>query len=252
MRQETDVAMHRLEARLGSGGPSQLDYDLAANHLAVIVTGPEPKELIRRLADQIGRDLLLLSGGEEETSAWWGGEEEFDEEDLAAISAAALPREGRLALGEPARGPAGWRLSLRQARTAFGFRESRPRRFVRYREVALLAAAAGDDGLGALLRQSFLEPLLDRGPGGLDLARALRAYLDAGGDISSTALALGLPRQAVVDRLSGIEERIGRSPLRCLAELDLALRLHETHWSDATDPKAHAFRRLRPGSAQPR
>jgi hypothetical protein len=118
--------------------------------------------------------------------------------------------------------------------------------------VALLAAVLEDDELSAFLRQSFLGPLLDPGPGGHDLARALRACFDAGGDLSSMAIALGLPRQAVADQIGAVEERIGRSPLGCLAELDLALRLGQVSRTEAATADADTFRRSCPGSARPR
>jgi hypothetical protein len=254
MRQTDDEYRSRLEELLDGHtvDRSEFAYDFDAHHLSVIADGPDSEGAVSRLAADLGRDLLWLERREEKNSAWWGGGGEFSEEDLAAISASTLGREGRLAVGEPAHGLAGWRLTLCQARAAFAFAGSRPRSFVRYREVALLAAVTRDDELSAFLRQSFLEPLLNPGPGTHDLASALRAYLDAGGDLSSTAVALGVPRQTVADQLTGIEDRIGRSPLCCLAELDLALRFHEITRTEAATPDANTFRRSRPDSARPR
>jgi DNA-binding PucR family transcriptional regulator len=230
MRQEIEIGRDRLEALLADGvvDASGFLYDLDAHHLAVIVSGSDRQGLLRRLAEQLDRDLLSSASGEGDIFAWWGGRHEFDQDDLSAISGAALGRDGRVVVGEPGFGPAGWLLSHRQARRAYTFSRARPELFVSYREVALLAAVATDEELSGLLRHSFIEPIFDPGSAGAELASTLRACLDVDGDLSSTAAALGVPRQSVADRMREVEERIGRSPSNCLAELDLALRLLES------------------------
>jgi DNA-binding PucR family transcriptional regulator len=55
----------------------------------------------------------------------------------------------------------------------------------------------------------------------------LRAFLDAGCNVSAAAAALGVTRQTVASRLRVIEHQIGRPVDACLAELDLALRMHD-------------------------
>jgi hypothetical protein len=233
-------------------GASGFAYDLDAHHLAAIVSGPDPEGLLRRLAEQLDRNLLLSASGEEETFAWWGGGRAFDENDLVAISGAAGGRDGRIVVGEPGFGPAGWRLSHRQARRAQIFARGRQEPFVSYRGVALLATVAADEELNGLLRRSFIEPILGPGSAGAELAWTLRAYLNAGGDLSSTAAALGVPRQRVADRMREIGSRIGRSPRGCLAELDLALRLLESSDGVATATEATGLRRSPRDSGRPR
>jgi hypothetical protein len=55
-------------------------------------------------------------------------------------------------MGEPARGIDGWRLSHRQAKAALPTALRAPEAFVRYGDVALLAATLADDLLATSLR----------------------------------------------------------------------------------------------------
>jgi DNA-binding PucR family transcriptional regulator len=104
-------------------------------------------------------------------------------------------------------------------------------RAVRYGDVALLATLLTDELLAASLRQIFLDPLADEGDP-LTLVETLRAYIDAQGNVSSTAAALRVSRHTVSNRLRTSERLLGRSLGTCLAELDAALKLAAlTNWT---------------------
>ncbi len=129
-----------------------------------------------------------------------------------------------MAIGEPAAGLAGWRLTHRQARAALAVAVRGRRPVVRYADVAILATVLRDDLLAGSLRRLYLEPLEDRRDRGETLRRTLRAWFAAGRNVSMAAAALGVSRQAVARRLRAAEERIGRPLDACDLELDAALR----------------------------
>jgi DNA-binding PucR family transcriptional regulator len=136
-----------------------------------------------------------------------------------------------LALGEPARGIEGWRLTHRQAQAALvvalrrGGRERMT--LTRYADVALLASALKDEALARALIDIYLSPLEDSRNSGPMLRETLRAYLAAERSVSSTAAALGVVRKTVESRLRTAEEKIGRTLHPCPAELEVALLLDE-------------------------
>ncbi len=59
------------------------------------------------------------------------------------------------------------------------------------------------------------------------LRQTLRAYFAAERNASSTAAALGVSRQTVINRLRVVEERLGRSLGSCAVEVEAALRLED-------------------------
>ena len=95
---------------------------------------------------------------------------------------------------------------------------------VRYSDVTLLASILRDDLAIASLRRLYLAPLEDRRDGE-NLRIALRAYFQAGRNVSSAAAALGLNRRTLSKRLQAAERILGR-PLESLAaDLEVALSL---------------------------
>ena len=128
-----------------------LGYALDCEHLAVIARGALARESSAgaRGAAAIG-DCCASRTGEGDgvgmarwtTPAWrcasWNGSSAVSELDVGVS----------LAVGEPARGLAGWRQTHRQAQAALLVALRRPRRLTRYADVALLAAALKDEALG--------------------------------------------------------------------------------------------------------
>jgi hypothetical protein len=232
--------------RADAVGP-ELGYELDGWHLGVIARGPGRGEALRGLARSLDRRLLSVPHGEETAWAWLGGQDGLELTELeravselgrtraVEMDRAGAPGEGSgdwpvdvsFAVGEPARGLEGWRLTHRQAQAALAVALRRPRRLTRYADVALLAAALGDDTLARSLLDMYISPLGDSRNGGQALRQTLRAYLAAERNVSSTAIVLAVARSTVENRLRTIEERLGRAPHTCLAELEVALRLDE-------------------------
>jgi len=209
-----------------------LDYELEDRwHLGVIATGAGAAQAVRMLAVGADRRLLSVAQGGGSVWAWLGGRERFaiGEAELAMLGAVACA-DVLLALGEPARGLQGWRLTHQQAQAALvvALRRSEPERVTRYADVALLASALKDEALGKALLDVYVAPLEGGfGERGTLLRETLRAYLGAERSVSSAAAVLKVDRKTVASRLRTIEQRLGRSLHPCPAELEVALLLDE-------------------------
>jgi len=215
--------------RLLAGEPvdiGDLGYDLDAEHLGMIASGPEVEPALRGIATALDRHLLLVAGGEDTVWAWLGGRRRPDRHMLDSLLR-DWPEESFLALGEPARGISGWRLTNRQARAALAVARRCRDRVARYADVALLTSILQDDLLAASLRQLYLAPLEEERDGGETLRRTLGTYFEVEGNISSTAAAMGVSRRTIRTRLERVERLIGRSCQSAAAELQTVLRLHE-------------------------
>lgn len=201
-----------------------LGYDFGGHHLAAIAEGDGAEETVRHLAGLLDRNLLLVRRGDAVVWAWLGGSRPIEPEELARLASAARPPAIALAVGEPGRGLAGWRLSHRQARECVAIARRSPGGHVRYADVALVASVLRDDLLAASMRGLYLRPLEDERDGGEAARRTLLAYFAADRNLSSAAAALGVNRNTVTSRLRAVEARIGRPLAGCAAELEIALR----------------------------
>ncbi len=205
---------------------AELSYDVGAWHLALVGAGAPAERTIRELAAALDRRLLLTRPGGETVWAWLGGRQAISVADLARLGAFQTIANLPLALGEPAEGLAGWRLTHRQAVAAWPI-AGRRRATVRYADVALLASVLQDDLLVASLRRLYLEPLSRERDGGAVLRETLRAYIAAEQNVSSAAAALGVSRQAVAKRLQAVEGRLGRPLSGYRMEIEAALHLED-------------------------
>jgi hypothetical protein len=219
-----------------------LDYELEdCWHLGVIAVGARAEQAVRELAVGVDCRCLIVAQDEQSVWAWLGGREPFVVGEIEQAISAAMTREEAdqgvvLALGEPARGLEGWRLTHRQAQAALVVALRRPRPFTRYADVALLASALKDDALARALIDIYLSPLEDSRGNGPVLRETLRAYLAAERSVSSAAVALGVVRKTVESRLRAIEEKLGRTLHPCPAELEVALLLDELSSQETVSP----------------
>jgi PucR C-terminal helix-turn-helix domain/GGDEF-like domain len=205
-----------------------LDYDLGGQHLGVIVRGVDAERTLRRLAQAVRGRLLSVTPAEGLVWAWLGVQDGFATADLERVASGDAHDGGvTLAVGEPAQGLEGWRLTHRQAQAAMVVAARRPRALTRYADVALLATALKDDALARTLIDVYIAPLLDAQGGGEVLLQSLRAYLAVERSVSSAAAALGVSRKTVENRVRTIEQRLGRTLHPCPAELEVALLLYE-------------------------
>lgn len=206
---------------------AEFDYELDAWHLGLIATGAGAAPAIRVVAARLDREMLSVAGSEGSVWAWLGGPGRLATADVEqAVSSGGLA-DVSLVLGEPAKGPGGWRMTHRQAHAALLVARRTPRRVTCYVDVALAALALQVEVMARSLIDTYLAPLDTPGNGGPVLRDTLRAYLKARRSISSTAAVLDVSRNTVERRLQKIEQRLGRQLPACLAELEVALRLDD-------------------------
>jgi PucR C-terminal helix-turn-helix domain/GGDEF-like domain len=207
---------------------SELGYDLAAHHLALMAKGEGAPEAMGGLAARLDCRLLAVCREEEPVWACWlGGRRPLEaEQALRALGEISLDRVV-VTVGEPGEGLSGWRFSHRQAKAALPIAERRRQTILRYADVALLASILRDDLVATSLHQLYLEPLERARDGGKVARKTLRAYFAAERNISSTAAVLGVDRRTVTNRMRAVEDLFGR-PLKDFAtELETALRLDD-------------------------
>jgi hypothetical protein len=232
-RRRAERVRRLLDGELLDG--SDLGYDLSRWHVAMIASGPSPGQSIRSLARELGRQALVVDYEPELTWAWLGGTRETTPEQLEAVVRWTWPVGLRLAVGEPGRDLAGWRLSHQQAAAALPIAQRGPDRRVRYADVAVLAAAVHDQILAASLRTLYLARLASAADGGGVLRGTLRAWFATGLNTTSAAASLGVTRHTVANRLRVAEDLLERPLEDCALDLQVALRLDrvESHTTPA-------------------
>ena len=203
------------------------EYEFDVWHIGAVFadfgsTGP-----IRQLANELDRQLLLVGGDGGTAWAWLGGRRRVDVDELKHSISPSWPAGLSVAVGEPAYGLAGWRITHQQAQAASLIALRCPQPIVRYADVALLASMLQDDLLVASLHALYLAPLSEDRDGGEMARETLRAYFAAQRNISSAAAAIGVNRRTVANRLQAIEARLGFSLGTEGPEIEAALRLHD-------------------------
>lgn len=216
--------------RLLAGDPvdsSQLAYDFDVCHLGVIARGTGAARALQGLCTAFDCQSLAIRRDGDLLWAWLGAVRGLDPDRVSRRLAEHGPGGLVLALGEPGRGLAGWRLSHRQAQAALPIAERAPETAVRYREVAVLASMMQDELLAASLRVLYVEPLERHAQGRSVWLPTLRAYFAARCNTASTASTLGVTRQTVTNRLRAIEGALDRPLDTCAQELSAILRLED-------------------------
>ena len=204
-----------------------IEYEFDDWHLGAVATGRERLGAVRHLAKALDRRLLSIQSDEGIVWAWLGGRAPFDSDDLDIALASLGNGDFCLALGEPAHGLIGWRLTHRQAQAVLPIAKRTGKPCLRYADGALLASLLQDDLLAASLQERYLSPLASERDGGEALRETLRAYFAADRNASSAAAALGVSRHTIANRLRIVEEKVGRTLTSSGAEIEAALRLHD-------------------------
>lgn len=207
--------------------PTDLAYELEDWHIGTVAAGADAAQALRELAGSLDRRSLLIQRDDGTVWGWFGSQREVDREETYDQISEEWPEAMPLAVGEPARGLAGWRLSHRQAKMAFPLARPHHSPVIRYSEVALAASVLQDDLLSSSLRQLYLDPLEEDRDGGGCLRETLRAYFAAERNVSSTSAALAVSRQTVRKRLQRVESALGRDIRSCAGELEAALQLEQ-------------------------
>lgn len=244
-RQETDAQSTSADQRLAERvrrllagdlvDTSPLGYEFDAWHIGARLSAADAGDDIRRLAAALDRQALVVSDGGEGAWAWLGGRRRIESAEVAERMERSLSAGLSVAIGEPAHGLGGWRLSHRQASAALPIALRRTDPVVRYAEVPLLASMLRDDLLVTSLRELYLAPLAEGRDGGGAARETLRAYFAADRNISSAAAAIGVNRRTVANRLQTIEAKLGCSLRTAAPRIEAALRLEELEPGSSRD-----------------
>ncbi len=211
---------------LDSTDLAEFDHDIHIRwHLGFVAIGAGAEGAFRRLSLGVDRKLLVLPYNGM-VWAWLTGRHSQTSGDIQPLTE-DRPAELYLAVGEPAKGIDGWRLTHYQARAALAVALRSADGFAQYADSRLLAAALQNDTLAKSLEHRYLEPLCGQRDEGARLRQTLRTYIDLECNATSAAHALKVGRRAVSSRVSRAEMLIGCTLRECLAELDVALRLAE-------------------------
>jgi hypothetical protein len=202
---------------------SELDYELDdAWHLGIVASGARVHRVVRDLAAELQRQLLVVSTGDGSVWAWIGGRRQLDMARVERILVPAKCSEVSLVLGEPQEGLSGWRLTHQEAQAVLLVAMRDPAPMTRFAAHALMALVLQNQSLARSLVGIYLPSL-----GSPVTRETLRAYFAAGCNAATAAAMLAIDRHTVERRLRAVETRLGRQLRLCHAELEVVLRLEE-------------------------
>jgi PucR C-terminal helix-turn-helix domain/GGDEF-like domain len=216
--------------------PSELGYDLAFEHLAVVA---DSASALEGLAQRAGRQLLTvpLPGGG--AWGWLGADERISDADLDALVVGQRRDEGMVAFGEPASGIAGFAESHWQAREAAAIARALGQHVVRFADVLLPIALRREPDLARSFVDRELRVLARPDERTQQLRATLCAYLEHGHSVSATAAALRCDRKTIQRRLHAAEQLLRRHVDDRSGELLVALRTIDLLLpADRTSPSA--------------
>ena len=214
---------------------ASLGYDFDGWHTAVIISGaeaPAARSALGRLSCQ----ALFVTQHEETVWGWLRDSKPVAVAEIEKYVQRAAFQATSFAIGEPAHGLGGWRLSHRLAQEARRVALVAPRYVATYASVGVLAPWALDRPLALAFIDVHLGPLATMRDAGASARKTLRAIFEAGHQVAPAASSLGVDRGTLTRRLRQIERQLG-IPLRTRqAELEIALRL-EALYGISRDPR---------------
>jgi sugar diacid utilization regulator len=158
---------------------------------------------------------------------WLGGPSRPSDSDLDELVAWQRRRQGQVAFGEPAGGIAGFSVSHHQALEASDVAIASRERVVRFADLRLSIALLRDRNLA----HGFVERELGELAGPIErlceLRATVRAYLENGQCVSTTASLLRRDRKTIQRQLQAAEQILGRCVRDRSGELLIALRTAE-------------------------
>ena len=210
---------------------ASLGYDFDGWHTAVIISGaeaPAARSALDRAAapsalDRLSHQALFVTQHDETVWGWLRDSKPVPAAEIERYVRRAAFQAASFAIGEPAHGLGGWRLSHRLAQEARHVALIAPQYVATYASVGVLAPWALDRPRALAFIDVHLGPLATMRDAGASARETLRAIFEAGHQVAPAASSLGVDRGTLRRRLKQIERQLG-IPLR-QAELEIALRL---------------------------
>lgn len=224
----TDGQARELSAALG-GHPLSSYQTAMLLHTDDAERVAELQEAAGVLARQLqNRNPLIVSPGGHELWMWAASR---DAPDLALLESCRpwlRDHQVFVAVGSPAEGAAGFRLSHHEAQQAqaIALRSRRRSPITSYGDVELLCLLAASGDAARRFVERTLGALAEEGEGRERLRETLRTFL-ATGSVDLAATALTVHKNTVRYRIAQAESLLGRPARSASAELDLALRYHD-------------------------
>ena len=214
---------HVLEGEAAPAG--ELDYNLAADHIAVIAWGPDArKELTRIGVSHPGPSLVLRATDD---LCWgWYARREWGKDSLSLDPVSPGAAVG-IATGGPASGVDGFRRSHEEAGDAYVVARRTGPDVVDYGEVSIEALAVQNEAAAKRFVSHALGDLEGVGARIEVLRDTLRAYYRHAQNGAATAQDLGVHEQTVARRLASAAQLLNSHPSECRAEVEAALRISE-------------------------
>jgi hypothetical protein len=217
---------------------TRLGYELRRTHVALILAG-EPEEADRpggleRHATEAAAilgcgDPLLVPAGAAVLWAWCGTFRPPSPEAFARVEGYRPPTGIRIAVGRPAFGIDGFRITHTEAAHAARFWElGATRATSSYRSVELVSLLANDLPRARRFVDSTLGTLAERSDAAAGLRHTLLAFLGHGCSHVQAAHELQMHQNTVYNRVRRAEELLGRSVTDDRVQLHTALMLTET------------------------
>jgi hypothetical protein len=202
--------------------PGELGYDLGYHHIAAVADAAPPLVALARSAQ---RQLLVVEAPDGDTWGWLGGPTRISDSDLDALIASLDPQEGRVAVGEPAAGIAGFAVSHHEALEARTIAAATNQHAVRFADLRLIIALLRDEDLAKGFIERELGELDDPSERMGELRGTLRAYLEHGQSVSATAAVRHRDRKTIERQLRSAETLIHHRVSDRCDDLLIALRI---------------------------
>jgi PucR-like helix-turn-helix protein/diguanylate cyclase with GGDEF domain len=245
---EAILAGHQSDARTAG---RRLGYELDREHIGVLAwldvapTEADPLGILETAIDTLktavgGSSSLVQPTGLLAATAWLSSSAALENPPLNQLPHGPTATPGvRVALGQPARGLAGFRTSHAEAthaRRVATLTQAPPGSITSYEHVALQAMATIDPDQAHAFVHRQLGALAASDDTSLRLIDTLQVYLDEHASRSRAAKRLGVHENTISYRIRQVEEILGRSVEDHTLELRVALALADSVTGRGSQP----------------
>lgn len=241
VRAETARAIIDNEERQDVAASARLRYELRRHHVAAVLAvepsgaGPDAVLTLEREAYAAAgacgaRDVMVVPAGAAVVWAWYGSLEPPAADQLAALERHRPPDGVRLAIGRPAFGLDGFRITHLEAQQAARFWDvaAVARSTITYRSIEVVSLLAADLDRARRFVRCELGPLAEPTATAAEIRHTLMAFLACGASHTRAAQALHMHPNTVYKRVRRAEDLLPYPVSERRVELANALMLAES------------------------